>query len=118
MSIPTIANSNPRSVSIIDDSKAWTPQSSSSSHSPPSLDNGRHARSTKALRTRVIDSFRRDPQASLTRNTSVHSGENEETFKPYDLESAMEGTASSPLLRQLKGRHLQSMPRLSFGYER
>ncbi|KPI39623.1 General amino-acid permease GAP1 [Cyphellophora attinorum] len=144
------ANSLPvrtqRSVSILSptDAKQWTPQSSSSSsHSPTSgsLHPSEQPTSSgisnmKNLRTRVVDSFRRDPTASLTRNTSVghstHNGDSrrgsrkgsgesggdkgdggdEESGpmhlpKAYDVEQATEATAASPLLRQLKGRHLQ-----------
>jgi len=100
MSIP-----NGKSVSIMDDKKPWTPQSSSSSSNPADTFDFHVHLNTRDLRTRVIDSFRRDPNASLTRNTSIHS--TEEHRKPYDLESAAQATANSPLLRNLKGRHLQ-----------
>lgn len=98
---------NGKSVTMMDDKKPWTPQSSSSSknsnkHEP--VDFHSHI-NTRNLRTRFIDSFRRDPSASLLRNTSVHSSE--DIRKPYDLESAAQATANSPLIRTLKGRHLQ-----------
>lgn len=98
---------NGKSVSIMDDKKPWTPQSSSSSktsnkHEPINLHTPFN---TRNLRTRIVDSFRRDPAASVTRNTSIHS--NEEHRKPYDIESAAQATANSPLFRALKGRHLQ-----------
>ncbi|ETN38218.1 uncharacterized protein HMPREF1541_06249 [Cyphellophora europaea CBS 101466] len=89
----------------MDDKKPWTPQSSSSSSNPADTFDFHVHLNTRDLRTRVIDSFRRDPNASLTRNTSIHS--TEEHRKPYDLESAAQATANSPLLRNLKGRHLQ-----------
>jgi yeast amino acid transporter len=100
MSLPTT-----KSVSIADDKKPWTPQSSSSSkNSKIDMDFEAHD-NVKRLRTRVIDSFRRDPAASVTRNTSIHS--NDDHRKPFDMESAAQATANSPLLRSLKGRHLQ-----------
>ncbi|KAK0659323.1 General amino-acid permease GAP1 [Lasiodiplodia hormozganensis] len=52
--------------------------------------------------TRVVDSFRRDPNAHATAPTS-HGGDD----KNYDLENAAAATAESPLARKLKGRHLQ-----------
>ena len=99
MSLP-----NGKSVSIMDDKKPWTPQSSSSSKNSQKMDYETHM-NARNMRTRIIDSFRRDPTASVTRNTSVHS--NEDHRKPYDLERAAQATANSALLRRLKGRHLQ-----------
>lgn len=102
MSLP-----NGKSVTMMDDKKPWTPQSSSSSKNSnkhETIDFHKHI-NTRTLRTRFIDSFRRDPSASLLRNTSVHS--NEDHRKPFDMESAAQATANSPLVRTLKGRHLQ-----------
>jgi len=58
--------------------------------------------SSRGFAGRFIDSFKRDPNAHMTpkRSDSV-SG------RAYDPESAAAGTASSPLQRSLKGRHLQ-----------
>ncbi|KAF7172413.1 hypothetical protein CNMCM5623_004608 [Aspergillus felis] len=50
---------------------------------------------------RIWDSFKRDPNAHVTEHTS---GSNGGTF---DLEHAAQKTASSPLQRSLKNRHLQ-----------
>ncbi|EOD45204.1 Amino acid/polyamine transporter I [Neofusicoccum parvum] len=52
--------------------------------------------------TRVVDSFRRDPNAKATAPTS-HGGDD----RTYDLENAAAATAESPLAKKLKGRHLQ-----------
>lgn len=49
-----------------------------------------------------IDSFRRDPSFAMTPRGVV--GSNGRVFDPADAAIA---TASSPLARQLKGRHLQ-----------
>lgn len=102
MSLP-----NGKSVSIVDDKKPWTPQSSSSSKNSNNHESMAYQAhmSTRDLRTRIVDSFRRDPSASVTRNTSVHSDDDHR--KPFDMESAAQATANSPLLRNLKGRHLQ-----------
>ncbi|KAL1616384.1 putative amino acid permease [Diplodia seriata] len=57
---------------------------------------------SRSWSTRMVDSFRRDPNAHATAPTS-HGGED----KSYDLENAAAATAESPLARKLKGRHLQ-----------
>jgi hypothetical protein len=51
---------------------------------------------------RVLDSFRRDPGMHMTPKCS--SGAD---GKVFDVESAAANTANSPLVRRLKGRHLQ-----------
>ena len=85
----------------MDDKKQWTPQSSSSSNGPSAYEADSKS-INRNLKQRVIDSFRRDPDASLIRHTSVGGEEHK-----YDMERAAEATALSPLLRRLKGRHLQ-----------
>ena len=47
---------------------------------------------------RIVDSFKRDPSASVTGGAGG---------KSFDIEHAAENTASSPLHRRLKSRHLQ-----------
>lgn len=83
----------------MEDKKPWTPQSSSSSNGPPTYEGDVNSRTFKA---RVVDSFRRDPNASFIRHTSIGSEDHK-----YDMEQAAQATALSPLLRRLKGRHLQ-----------
>ena len=51
---------------------------------------------------RIVDSFRRDPNAHATPKGSVGAD-----GKVFDVEGAAQNTASSPLQRHLKGRHLQ-----------
>ena len=51
---------------------------------------------------RVLDSFKRDPNMTMTPKTSVATD-----GKVFDVESAAANTANSPLARRLKGRHLQ-----------
>ncbi|KAF1815384.1 putative amino acid permease [Eremomyces bilateralis CBS 781.70] len=56
------------------------------------------------LSRRIIDSFKRDPAHvhTITPRGAVGSD-----GKLFDVEGAAEATATSPLLRKLKGRHLQ-----------
>ena len=51
---------------------------------------------------RVMDSFRRDPNINMTPKGSLGAD-----GKVFDVESAAQNTATSPLARRLKGRHLQ-----------
>jgi len=51
---------------------------------------------------RVLDSFRRDPNMYITPKGSLGAD-----GKVFDVESAAQNTANSPLARKLKGRHLQ-----------
>ncbi|GAD94074.1 amino acid permease (Gap1), putative [Paecilomyces variotii No. 5] len=54
------------------------------------------------LGRRVIDSFKRDPNAHVTKPGAVGAD-----GKVFDIETAAANTANSPLQRRLKGRHLQ-----------
>lgn len=51
---------------------------------------------------RVLDSFKRDPNSSMTPKGSLGAD-----GTVYDVEQAAANTANSPLARRLKGRHLQ-----------
>lgn len=51
--------------------------------------------------TRIMDSFKRDPNAHVTGHAAGADGSG------FDVEGAAQNTASSPLKRSLKGRHLQ-----------
>ncbi|QKX62461.1 uncharacterized protein TRUGW13939_09622 [Talaromyces rugulosus] len=51
---------------------------------------------------RFIDSFKRDPNAHVTKRGQVGADGN-----VFDAEAAAQATANSPLQRRLKGRHLQ-----------
>jgi amino acid transporter len=54
------------------------------------------------LGRRIIESFKRDPNFNMTpKGTMGADG------KVFDVESAAQNTANSPLARKLKGRHLQ-----------
>lgn len=59
----------------------------------------------KSFMARILDSFKRDPQASTARDsvsTTTAAG-----GRSFDAEIAAMATANSPLSRKLKGRHLQ-----------
>lgn len=51
---------------------------------------------------RVIESFKRDPNFMMTPKGALGAD-----GKVFDVETAAQNTANSPLARKLKGRHLQ-----------
>jgi amino acid transporter len=53
---------------------------------------------------RIWDSFKRDPNHTVTGHVGGHVGADGSGF---DAETAAHNTAHSPLQRRLKGRHLQ-----------
>ncbi|KAL1968504.1 hypothetical protein VTN77DRAFT_1714 [Rasamsonia byssochlamydoides] len=55
-----------------------------------------------SLGRRILDSFKRDPNAHVTKRGQVGAD-----GKVFDVETAAANTATSPLHRRLKGRHLQ-----------
>lgn len=55
-----------------------------------------------SLGRRIIDSFKRDPNAHVTKRGQVGAN-----GKVFDVETAAANTANSPLQRRLKSRHLQ-----------
>lgn len=55
-----------------------------------------------SFRQRFVDSFKRDPNAHVTRAGQIGAD-----GSVFDLETAAQNTANSPLQRRLKGRHLQ-----------
>jgi len=78
---------------------------SGSPHSGSTLPATYEGESTVAkpsLTTRFVDSFRRDPNTTVTKPGTVGAD-----GKVFDVESAARATAESPLARKLKGRHLQ-----------
>ncbi|KAH0542247.1 hypothetical protein FGG08_003369 [Glutinoglossum americanum] len=56
----------------------------------------------RAIHVRILDSFKRDPNQHATHRGSIGAD-----GRVFDAESAAAATASSPLARKLKGRHLQ-----------
>ncbi|KAJ9216472.1 hypothetical protein DTO166G4_2060 [Paecilomyces variotii] len=67
---------------------------------PPAYGDVNDAR--PGLGRRIIDSFKRDPNARVAKSGTPGADGN-----AYDIETAAANTASSPLQRRLKGRHLQ-----------
>lgn len=84
----------------MDDKKIWTPESSSG----PSAYEGDMGTFKRSFTNRLRESFKRDPNASVTRSASFSAPDQK---SGYDAEAAAQATALSPLLRRLKGRHLQ-----------
>ncbi|KAH0829668.1 hypothetical protein AYO21_10084 [Fonsecaea monophora] len=83
----------------MEDKKTWSPESSSN----PSAYEADMRNVRRPFTRRLTESFRRDPHASVTRSASFSAAGG----KGYDAEAAAQATALSPLLRRLKGRHLQ-----------
>lgn len=71
----------------------------SAESSPPVY--GDSAPTRAGIGRRIFDSFKRDPNAHVTSEATGADG------KSFDIENAAAKTASSPLQRSLKGRHLQ-----------
>lgn len=63
---------------------------------------GESSRYREGVGRRVIESFKRDQNFAMTPKGSMGAD-----GKVFDVESAAANTASSPLARRLKGRHLQ-----------
>ena len=75
---------------------------SSSPYGSSDMDYDTDSQTNQSLGRRFLSSFRRDINAHATpKATVVGDG------KVYDVEGAAQATASSPLARHLKGRHLQ-----------
>ncbi|KAI9765855.1 MAG: glyceraldehyde-3-phosphate dehydrogenase 1 [Geoglossum simile] len=71
-------------------------------HKPPVYGEEGEGNGHRSLPTRFLDSFKRDPAQHATPRGSI-GGDG----RIFDLEGAAAATASSPLARKLKGRHLQ-----------
>lgn len=69
---------------------------------PPAAYEGESTAAKQSYTTRFLTSFKRDPNASVTKPGAVGAD-----GKVYDVESAARATAESPLSRRLKARHLQ-----------
>lgn len=77
-------------------------ETGSSSSPPPAAYEGESVPAKRLWKTRIWDSFQRDPNASVTKPGAVGAD-----GKVFDVESAAKATAQSPLSRRLKSRHLQ-----------
>lgn len=75
----------------------------SSSGSPPPAPHERESTAARgSLKARIWDSFKRDPNATVTRAGAVGAD-----GKVFDVEVAAQATADSPLSKRLRSRHLQ-----------
>lgn len=72
------------------------------SASPPPPLYGETKTTKGTLMSRMVDSFKRDPNQNVTPAGAVGADGH-----VYDVENAAQATANSPLARKLKGRHLQ-----------
>jgi hypothetical protein len=73
-----------------------------SDSSPPPPMYGEAGNVRRSYMTRIVDSFKRDPNAHVMAKVAVGAD-----GKVFDSEGAAQATATSPLARKLKGRHLQ-----------
>ena len=62
---------------------------------------GQAEKPQQSLLRRTLESFKRDPSIKIMSKASGADG------RVFDAEAAAQGTAASPLVRRLKGRHLQ-----------
>ncbi|KAF2863632.1 general amino-acid permease GAP1 [Piedraia hortae CBS 480.64] len=69
---------------------------------PSAIELGHTRETRESFPARFLSSFKRDPNAHAVPQTLPTAD-----GKSYDVEAAAEATASSPLQRSLKGRHLQ-----------
>lgn len=76
--------------------------SESSNFDTPAPGYGESEPAQQGIPRRIWDSFKRDPNAHVTKGGAVGAD-----GKVFDSEGAANATASSPLQRRLKGRHLQ-----------
>lgn len=79
--------------------KEYEPKAVPTASSDPPPIYGETKTTKEGLGRRIIDSFKRDPNAHVS-----HAGAD---GKSFDVENAAAATAASPLHRRLKGRHLQ-----------
>ena len=84
------------------DEKYQDKASPSSGSPPPAAYEGDSRPAKRSFKTRMWDSFQRDPNATVTKPGAVGAD-----GKVFDVEGAAAATAASPLSRRLKGRHLQ-----------
>ncbi|USW57710.1 hypothetical protein Slin15195_G110290 [Septoria linicola] len=84
------------------DEKQMKTEYSPSEGSPGLPEYGEQVAHKSKWSTRIVDSFKRDPNAHATPRGTVGAD-----GRVFDVEGAAQGTAQSPLQRHLKGRHLQ-----------
>ncbi|KAK2755490.1 glyceraldehyde-3-phosphate dehydrogenase 1 [Arachnomyces sp. PD_36] len=84
------------------EAKGEETHSGSSNYEAPAPAYGESEPAKQGLGRRMWDSFKRDPNAHVSKGGSVGAD-----GKVFDAEGAANATANSPLQRRLKGRHLQ-----------
>lgn len=67
------------------------------------IDYGIELHQNRSIGRRVVESFKRDTNAHATPKATIGGSDG----KVFDVEGAAQATATSPLQRHLKGRHLQ-----------
>jgi yeast amino acid transporter len=77
----------------------------SSGSSPSPTQEGALQASPPGYAARFLESFKRDPHARLAGSQAERPPPAD--HRVYDVETAVQRTADSPLERRLKGRHLQ-----------
>ncbi|KAF2645932.1 general amino-acid permease-like protein GAP1 [Massarina eburnea CBS 473.64] len=88
---------------MVGDDDSWGTEKSFGGESQTSAYYGESSVHRDGVGRRVLDSFRRDPNM----NIMAPKGSMGADGKVFDVESAAANTANSPLVRRLKGRHLQ-----------
>jgi amino acid transporter len=86
----------------MEEKKTITESKSAFAEPPPAYAYGDSEPTRGTLSQRIVDSFKRDPNAHVT-----HGGPAGADGTGFDLEGAAQNTANSPLQRKLKARHLQ-----------
>jgi len=87
---------------MVFDDDAYGTEKSFGRESQNSAYHGESSVHRDGLGRRVLDSFKRDPNMTMTPKGTIGPDN-----KVFDVESAAANTANSPLARRLKGRHLQ-----------
>ncbi|KAF2740424.1 amino acid permease [Polyplosphaeria fusca] len=87
---------------VVDDMDGYRSEKSFGRDSNASQYYGESSLHHDSIGKRMLDSFKRDPNIALTPKGTLSAD-----GKVFDVEAAAQNTATSPLARRLKGRHLQ-----------
>jgi amino acid transporter len=83
-----------------DPEKQIVKENGSSDTAAASPERDEYAHTKGSYMTRIVDSFRRDPNASVIKKEAVSRGR-------FDHKSAAENTANTGLVQKLQSRHMQ-----------
>ncbi|KAJ5825972.1 glyceraldehyde-3-phosphate dehydrogenase 1 [Penicillium riverlandense] len=86
----------------MEEKKGITESKAAIAEPPPAYAYGDSVPTRGTLGQRIVDSFKRDPNAHVTHGAPAGAD-----GTGFDLEGAAQNTANSPLQRKLKARHLQ-----------